>query len=350
MKKILFFAALFFVVWLSCKKDVRIQSQTQTQSGLTPYLFNIPAGLPPINIPVNNPETVEGIALGKKLFYDNILSGNGTMSCASCHHQTNAFADTGRYSFGIDGIHGTRNAPPLFNLAFAQHFFWDGGAASLEDQVIDPIKNPIELHENLAFLIGKLNANAVYQASFKKVFGSLPITTAMVMKAIAQFERTILSGNSKYDNYTRGAATLTVSEQRGLNLFLTEKADCFHCHVLGSTFTDFSYRNNGLDSIPNDSGRYRITLNAADVGKFKVPTLRNIALTAPYMHDGRFRTLEEVLSFYNNGFHKPAIVDKLILKRKYNQLSAQDIADLTNFLKTLTDESVSTNPDYAKPK
>ncbi len=348
MKKIFFFIVVSLLSLTSCKKDAAVY--TNISPALTPYIFNIPAGLPPIHIPDNNPMSVEGVALGKKLFYDNILSANGTMNCGSCHLQNYAFADTGRFSFGIDGIHGTRSAMPLFNVAYAQQFFWDGGAASLEDQVIGPIKNPIELHSDLQNVILKLNADGYYTNEFKKVFGKLPITTSMLMKAIAQFERTILSGNSKFDLYQRGQATLTASELRGLNLYTSEAGDCFHCHSVGSTMTDFAYKNNGLDSIPADSGRYRITLNNADIGKFKTPSLRNIALTAPYMHDGRFRTLEDVVNFYNTGFHKPLSADPLILKRKYNQLSAQDVADIVALLKTFTDNGLATNHDYSKPK
>ncbi len=346
MKKIYLILFVFFSSLVACKKDAAVF--TDVSPALTPYVFNIPAGLPPIHIPADNPMSVEGVALGKKLFYDNILSGNGTMNCGSCHHQNYAFADTGRFSYGIDGIHGTRSAMPLFNVAYAQQFFWDGGAASLEDQVIGPIKNPIELHADLQTVISKLNADAYYSNAFKKVFGSSPITTSQLMKAIAQFERTILSGDSKFDLYLRGQATLTASEQRGLVLYTSETGDCFHCHSVGSTMTDFAYKNNGLDSIPADSGRYRITLNNADIGKFKTPSLRNIALTAPYMHDGRFRTLEDVVNFYNTGFHKPLSADPLIIKRKYNQLSAQDVADIVALLKTFTDNSLATNSNYSK--
>ena len=346
MRKNIFIVLVFFTVIYSCKKDAAVF--TNATPALTPYVFNIPAGLPPIHVPADNPMSLEGVALGKKLFYDNILSGNGTMNCGSCHHQDYAFADTGRFSYGIDGIHGTRSAMPLFNVAYAQQFFWDGGAASLEDQVIGPIKNPIELHADLQNVIRKLNADDYYTAAFKKVFGTSPITTAQLMKAIAQFERTILSGNSKFDLYQRGLATLTASELRGLTLYNSEAGDCFHCHSVGSTMTDFAYKNNGLDSIPADSGRYRITLNNADIGKFKTPSLRNIALTAPYMHDGRFRTLEEVVNFYNTGFHKPLTADPLIIKRKYNQLSPQDVADIVALLKTFTDHGLETNGAFAK--
>lgn len=343
--RFLFYALALVIAIQGCKKD-------DTPSGPTPYTINIPQGMPQMVIPANNPLTVEGIALGRKLFYDPILSGNNTMSCASCHKQQFAFVDSSlQYSIGIDNIAGTRNAMPLFNLGWnTKGFFWDGGAADIESQVIGPIQNPVEMHENLGNAIAELNAHAEYPALFEKAFGAGEITTPKLMKAIAQFERTIISANSKYDKYVRGETTLTQQEFNGLQLYTDmAKGDCNHCHVLGSTFTDFEYRNTGLDSLPVDRGRYLITLNPTDDGKFKTPTLRNIALTAPYMHDGRFTDLQQVLNFYNTGFHYTQNLDATLQTAVKGRLTGAEIQDLISFLNTLTDTEFTSNPAFSKP-
>lgn len=332
----------------ACKKT----EDTPETEGPTPYSLVIPAGLPTMQIPSNNPLTVEGIALGRKLFYDPILSGNNLQSCGSCHNQAFGFTDHAlAHSIGIDGIAGTRNSMPLFNLGFDSKFFWDGGATSLESQVLGPITNPIEMHEDLSTCISELQSGTTYPPLFKKAFGSDSITTAMLMRAIAQFERTILSANSKYDKYVRGQATLTPEEQHGLQVFqAASKGDCTHCHTLGGTFTDFGFRNTGLDSIPADSGRYRIPPHAiTDVGKFKTPTLRNIALTAPYMHDGRFTTLQEVLNHYNTGFHYVFNLDQTLQVAVKGRMNQQEMDDLIAFLNTLTDQDLITNPAFSQP-
>jgi cytochrome c peroxidase len=302
-------------------------------------------------IPADNPLTEEGVALGRRLFYDSILSGNNTMSCGSCHKQEFAFTDGGQqYSIGIDKVPGTRNSMSIANLGYQRKFFWDGGAADLESQVIGPIQNPVEMHANLVDVIAKLNAHHEYPALFARVFGSSTITTPMVMKAVAQFERTLISGNSKWDQYRRGEATLTAEEAHGREIFENEgKGDCTHCHTLGSTFSDFEFRNNGVDSISADAGRALITLLATDSGKFKTPSLRNIALTAPYMHDGRFKTLEECIEHYNTGFHYAKNLDGALDHKVKGRMTAQDKADLLAFLKTLTDDEFVHNPKFGKP-
>ena len=319
--------------------------------GLTPYKLEIPSGLPAMDIPADNPLTEEGVALGRRLFYDSILSGNNTMSCGSCHKQQFAFTDsTLQFSIGIDGLPGTRNTMSLANLGYQRKFFWDGGAADMESQVIGPIQNPVEMHQSLPGMVQKLNTHKDYPALFQRVFGSATVTTPMVMKAIAQFERTLISGNSKWDKYKRGTASLTTEEARGKDIFEAEdKGDCTHCHTLGSTFSDFEFRNTGLDSIPVDAGRAMITFLATDSGKFKTPSLRNIALTSPYMHDGRFKTLEECIDHYNTGFHYTTYLDGNIRRLQKGRLSAQDKADLIAFLHTLTDHEFITNPKFAKP-
>ena len=201
---------LLFVACNKCEDDT---------PAATPYSLVIPDGLPPMNIPTSNPLTVEGVALGKRLFYDPILSGNNTQSCASCHIQITGFSETTQFSTGIDGIHGNRNAMPLINLGWQTKFFWDGGANGLESQVMGPITNPIEMHESMANAVAELNAHAEYPELFKAAFGSAEVTSQNIMRAIAQFERTLISGNSKYDKYMRGEVLLSAQELNGKAIF-----------------------------------------------------------------------------------------------------------------------------------
>ncbi len=350
MKRIIYISFFCVICIIACKKDPEIKTNGDGHSH-THVTVNVPAGLPPLPINPNNPITAEGVALGRKLFYDNILSANLTMNCGTCHRLKDYFVDsTKQFSKGIDGIVGTRNAMPLFNLAYAKNFFWDGGAADLETQVIGPITNPIEMHDDLSNVLSKLRNHPEYPTLFKNVFNTDTISTKLLMYAIAQFERTIVSGNSKYDMYKKGAATLTEQELRGLELYTNEnKGDCGHCHSLGSTFTDFGYRNTGLDSIPVDTGRGKITFNTLDYGKFKTPTLRNIDKTAPYMHDGRFETLRQCIEHYNRNFKYTANLDPLIAGRTKNTMTEADIDDLIAFLKTLTDTSFITHSEFDKP-
>jgi cytochrome c peroxidase len=345
MKRFLLLGTAVLLTLWACHKD---EGEYTAGGGPTPYVLAIPRGLPPMPIPADNPLTVEGVALGKRLFYDPILSGDNTQSCASCHRQSFAFTDsTLQFSIGIDQRAGNRNAMPLFNIGYARNFFWDGGAANLETQVLGPITNPLEMHEELANCIAELRADPEYPNLFLKAFGTDSITTALLMKAIAQFERTILSGNSKYDAVQRGTATFTAAEQRGRDIFTDfQKGDCTHCHTLGSTFTDFEYRNTGLDSIAVDSGRARITLLPADLGRFKTPSLRNVELTGPYMHDGRFTTLQQVMDHYNTGFHYPPNLDPNLRSAVKGRMTQQDMDDLIAFMKTLTDYDLISDPRF----
>jgi cytochrome c peroxidase len=236
---------------------------------------------------------------------------------------------------------------PLINLGWQTKFFWDGGANGLESQVIGPITNPIEMHETLANVVAKLNATAEYPELFKAAFGSAEASSQNIMRAIAQFERTLISGNSKYDQYMRGETFLSSQELNGLSLFTDmEKGDCSHCHSLGSTFSDFEFRNTGLDSIPVDEGRYLITLNQGDRGKFKTPSLRNVELTAPFMHDGRFQTLLECVQHYNTGFRYSANLDPNLSFALKGRMTQQEMEDLVAFMKTLTDEEFVNNPAF----
>jgi len=338
---------IIFFIQFSCSKKTDNVTPLVTSDN---YNLTIPLGLGQMNIPSDNPLTNKGVSLGKMLFYDPILSGNNKMACASCHLQNYAFTDSSNaLSEGIDGKIGTRNSMPLFNLGYATQFFWDGGAKDLESQVVGPIQNPVEMHQNLAEAITELNQSTKYPKLFSDAFGTTPITTLQLMKAIAQFERTLLSANTKYDKYKAGQQTLTQEELNGLAIFTNpQKGDCNHCHTLGGTFTDFEYRKNGLDSISNDKGRALITLKEFDNGKFKTPTVRNLKFTAPYMHDGRFKTLEEVVQHYNVGFKYPANLDANLKFAKKGRISPQEEKDLIAFLNTLNDESLTTNPNFKK--
>ncbi len=354
--RLLFFIVLSVLILQQCRKDPSLDTPALKSADTakyvsTPYLFSIPSGFPTIvNTPADNPLTIEGIALGKKLFYDPILSGDNTMSCGSCHAQPFNFSDNNKqFSKGITGAFGTRNAPTIVNVIWMPYFFWDGRAATLEDQVLGPVANPIEMHSTWSNVVSKIQASTVYPDLFNKAFQTKTITQDLITKAIAQFERTFISANSRYDRWVAGKDTLSASEQRGYNMFYTETADCFHCHTT-QLFTDNLFHNNALDAFPKDSGRAKVTKNPNDIGRFKTPTLRNIEFSAPYMHDGRFTTLEQVVDFYSSGLQFSATVDPLMKKLSTGgaQLSTQQKQDLIAFLKTLTDSSFVTNVAYSK--
>lgn len=304
-------------------------------------------------IPNNNPQTIEGVALGKKLFFDKILSANGTQSCASCHSPQNAFTDNTATSDGIDGIFGNRNSMPLFNLAwnYGERFNWDGSALSLERQAIEPVENPIELHSNWEDVVNRLQTHPDYPELFNRAFKTSTITKELTTNAIAQFERTLISANSKFDKYSLGEATLTPQELSGLDLFLREdKGDCFHCHGNPNNplWTDNDFHNNGLDATFTDLGLGAVTGDPNDNGKFRSPSLRNLAFTAPYMHDGRFTTLDAVIDHYSNGLQNSPTIDPLMKKVDEGgvQLTVQEKEDLKAFLLTLSDPSFVNNSDF----
>lgn len=349
-KQIFVLAVICSITMVACLKDPAItlgDGHNHTHLDL-----NIPAGLPPMPIPSDNPMTKEGVYLGRKLFHEKLLSRTNTISCASCHQLSHYTIDSvGALSIGVENRLGTRNSMPLFNIGYSPTFFWDGGSPNLESQVLGPIANPLEMDEKIEHVINKLQNHPEYPSLFKAAFGSDKVSSKHIMQAIAQFERTMISANSKYDKYKRGETTLTAEEKRGLDVYmLEEKGDCFHCHSLGSTFTDFEFRNTGLDSIPVDRGRYLITLNPADDGKFRTPTLRNIAMTGPYMHDGRFKTLRECIEHYNTGFKYTKNLAPDLKHATKGRMSEQDITDLIAFLRTLTDYDFINNPDLGEIK
>jgi cytochrome c peroxidase len=313
----------------------------------TPYRFTFSAFFPQPNLPRDNPLTVEDVELGSKLFFDRRLSADNSESCATCHNPRRAFSQPQRVSRGVDGDLGTRNAMSLENLAWKDSFFWDGRAASVRAQVLQPIQNPIEMHESLTNLVAKISADKNYPRLFKSAFGSPEITSDKIARALEQFVLSQVSFNSKFDRVMNGTAKFTKEEARGYILFNTEYdpyhgqfgADCFHCHG-GPLFQSQDFANNGLDSTFKDLGRYNVTHRDGDKGKFAVPSLRNVAVTAPYMHDGRFQTLEQVVEHYCTGMKRSATLDPNLAKHPDGgvPLSAADKKALVAFLQTLTDE------------
>jgi cytochrome c peroxidase len=313
----------------------------------TPYRFTFSKFFPQPDLPRDNPLTGEGVALGGRLFFDRRLSANNSESCARCHRPNAAFTEPRRFSRGVDGDLGMRNAMSLENLAWKNSFFWDGRATTLREQVLQPIQNPIEMHESLATAVAKISADKNYSRFFGNAFGTPEITSDKIARALEQFLLVQVSFDSKFDHVLDGRGKFTEEEQHGYELFNTEYdprhgqfgADCFHCHG-GPLFQSQNFANNGLDSAFYDLGRSKITERAGDEGKFSVPSLRNVAITAPYMHDGRFRTLDEVVEHYCTGMKRSATLDPNLAKHPDGgvPLSAYDKKALVAFLKTLTDE------------
>ena len=312
----------------------------------TPYRFSMSGTFPMPDLPRDNPLIEERVALGKALFNETALSRDGTLSCATCHVSTSAFTDPRRYSLGVRGQVGTRNAMPLFNLAWKTSFFWDGRAPSLRAQALMPIQDHTEMDETIDRVTARLAATAAYPPLFTVAFGSPDITPEKLGLALEQFLLTLTAYDAKFDRALRGKATLSDDEKRGFELFMTEfdprtgqrGADCFHCHG-GPLFSDHQFHNNGLTPT-DDSGRFNVTKLDADRGKFATPSLRNIARTAPYMHDGRFATIEDVVAHYSTGIHRSPTLDPNLAKHPEGglQLSAADQRALVAFLKTLADE------------
>ena len=309
----------------------------------TPVQIASHLGLPPVPYPPDNPPTVETIALGKRLYYDPILSVDNTVSCASCHSPDHGFADDSPVSQGVQKKTGTRNSPTVLNSAFLETQFWDGRAPSLEKQAEGPVENPVEMAHTLKDVEQKLMADPSYRAEFAKAFGPGPITYEMVEKAIATFERTVISGNSPFDRwyYGKDEKALSPAAKRGFEVFNNpSKGNCAACHSVGerhALFTDHKFHNVGVgvkNEVALDVGRYAVTKNEADRGAFRTPTLRNIALTPPYMHDGSLKTLKEVVDFYIGGGNSNPNRDPLI--KPLDFLSGQERADLMTFLESLT--------------
>lgn len=318
---------VFAITAAACRKEPATVPQPVS---LTPYTITYPNYFPKLIIPADNPLTEEGIALGRNLYYDTLLSNNG-LSCSSCHIPQQSFS-----SYGANSL-------PHINLAWNTNFLWEGKVSgTLEDAMV------FEVEKFFRTDISKLNRSDFYRNEFKKVYQVEAITTKHVAYALAQFFRAMVSANSMCDKFFRHTYWLNEMEMRGFNLFTTERGDCFHCHSLG-LFTDNKFHNIGLDSvfIGQAKGRYNITGSVSDIGLFKTPTLRNVALTAPYMHDGRFKTLEEVIEHYNSGVKHSSTLDPIMTKpSKQYGLGLTDLekASLVAFLKTLTDTGFINNP------
>lgn len=312
--------------------------------GPVPYVLKLPPGFPaPVYDFSKNQLTREGIALGRYLFYDDRLSRDSTISCGFCHQQFAAFGHFDHaLSHGIDSRIGFRTVPSLFNLIWQREFMWDGGVNHLEMQPLTPITDPNEMGEDLSRLIARLQADAGYRQKFKAAFGSEEVNSERLFKALVQFMATMISGESKYDSVMRKApgVSFTPEEQGG---YATFQQKCATCHK-EPLFTDLSYRSNGLPYLPalNDVGRMRITNSTGDKLKFKVPSLRNILKSPPYMHDGRFFDITKVFEFYDHGVEQTDTTDPLV--RNGIPLSEKEKRELYFFLNTLTDPGFINNP------
>lgn len=318
------------------------------QVGLSKMELEYPESWPkPLYDFEKSPLSKEGVALGRKLFYDPILSADSSISCSNCHLVYTAFTHVDhQLSHGIRDSIGTRNSPALMNLAWSKHFMWDGAVNHLDVQALAPITHPAEMGEILPNVIAKLQRSSSYPQLFQAVFGDSVITGQHLLKALAQFQLTLVSSHSKYDKFKAGEAELTEQEMRGYELF---KGNCASCHK-EPLFTIGEFANSGLpmDTTLNDLGRMKITNLASDSLLFKVPTLRNIEFSYPYMHDGRFRTIREVLNHYDSGIvHSNTLAIEL---EDGMPLSSTEKVDLTAFLLTLTDKEFLFNPDFAFPR
>jgi cytochrome c peroxidase len=370
MLKIQFLAAAFLLSLIITVASIYLysmnkQPDTQLVEFTTPFVFGR------FQIPENNPLTVESVKLGRRLFYDPLLSKNNKVSCSSCHKQSLAFTDGLAFSVGVSGKALPFNSMSLVNLMWGpKNFFWNGRATSLEDQALQPIEHVDEMGSNLNDLIEELSEVNAYQILFKQAYGE--INTENIAKALASFQRSLISSNSRYDQYLRGETSLSEQEELGRKLFMAHPdtkvslrgGNCIDCHSqfltsgFASAFDGFS--NNGLDDDENlAEGLYGLTKIEAHRGLFKAPTLRNIAVTSPYMHDGRFKTLEEVLAHYNGGIKKSKTLSPLIIeadnlankqvKHISLNLSSHEVAAIIAFLHTLTDESFLTNKAFSDP-
>lgn len=394
MKKyIVSLGLLSIILVIGCTKDPITEPQDNTPIAPntplneipynpTPFAQTSPRGLPTMYIPEDNPLTVQGIKLGRLLFHDPILSGDSSMTCASCHNTNKAFTDGRAKSIGITGTEGNRNAMSLINVGYNfklnrnNNFNWDGAFKTLEEQVLSPVEHPLELNADWDIIVEKFKNHTFYPILFRKAFGienKDQINKELAAKALAQYLRTLNSANSYFDRTKRESYvylsdfSTTADAQRGFDLFVGDAlgsnnitlgqkdAECAHCHSISRDIFVFArndFSNNGLDD-PNtatDLGLGGITNNARDKAKFREVTMRNIALTAPYMHDGRFQTLEEVLEHYTSGGHAgTALASELATAATLRTLDARDKADIIAFLHTLTDTSYFDNPHFLNP-
>ncbi len=324
---------IFLLAVAGCEKDEPTTPGHNWTYNPTPYELKVPAFFPILDLPADNPQTVEGVKLGRMLYYDPALHADSTHACASCHVQANSFSSDAAVL-------------PHLNLGWSSAFLWNGKVqGTLEDIMLFEAKDFFKTD------LDRLRRHPEYPRLFYEAFGQDTITYELAAKALSQFQRTMVSSNSKYDRVLdqSSGVFLTDEELNGYDIFFTEKGDCFHCHG-GILFTDNQFHNNALDASP-EAGLSEITGQPLDAGKFKTPTLRNIALTGPYMHDGRYATLEDVIDFYSEGLQSSETVDPLMKSVHLGgkHLTAQEKSDLIAFLKTLTDTTYTANPALASP-
>ena len=318
---------LVIALLVSCQKET--QEPTQFLQ-----LMELPKGFPAIDFPEDNEFTEARWALGKKLFYDPIMSVDNSISCATCHASELAFSDKVAFSNGVEKRPGTRNSPTLANVAYHPYFTREGGVPTLEMQILVPIQEHNEFDFNIVLLAERLAVDSTYIEMSQNAYARAP-DPFVITRALATFERSLLSGNSRYDlNF------LSEKEEAGKQLFFGERTNCSQCHG-GFNFTNYAFENNGLYKVYPDDGRFRFSKDSLDIARFEVPTLRNIEMTAPYMHDGSIWTLEEVVEHYNLGGENHPHKSKRI---KPLFLSKNEKADLVSFLKSLTDDSFLNNP------
>lgn len=355
-----------------CKPDPPVEEPAFAG---TTYPWVTPKGFPEPIFPADNKMTVEGVDLGHHLFFDTRLSDDQTISCASCHNQTFFFSDPVPLSKGVEDKIGRRNAMVIFNLAWQEFFFWDGRTSSLEEQSLHPIVDPVEMATTLPIVIERLKNDSIYPDMFKAAFGDSEINEDRIAKALAQFERSIISSNSKFDRVVRlQTEQFTAEEQRGFEMFTSDftpsgarGGDCFHCHgavetgfLMGAFGVENQFKNNGNKaSFPDDKGRMEVTKLPKDEGRFKVPTVRNMEWTFPYMHDGNVASavsgidpIMELVEFYNSGIHSDSPnIDPNMTKnggadKKWTQAQKDD---LKAFLETLTDDALRFDPAFEDP-
>ncbi len=306
-------------------------------------LMEVPRGMPSIIFPPDNAFSVDRWKLGKKLFYDTRLSKDKTISCASCHKQDLAFSDDVPFSTGVDGQIGTRNSPSLANVAYHPYFTREGGVPTLEMQVLVPIQEHKEFNNNIVLIADELKNDSTYVRLSMSAYNQEP-NSFVITRALANFERSLISGLSLYDlyHYYNQEKAMTTSALKGMELFMSSKTQCSSCHS-GSNFTNYSFKNNGLYTEYMDIGRARLTGDTADIALFKVPSLRNVSLTSPYMHDGSLTSIDDVIDHYDKGGYSHRHKSKLL--KKLN-LSIAEKQDLKSFLESLTDNTFIDNPDF----
>lgn len=347
---------LFVLVLVSCNPEEPSAPSATPYTPEYPFYFGDNT-----NIPVDNPLTVEGIELGRHLFYEKNISIDSTVSCASCHKQELSFTDGVAFSVGVGGT-VDRSSMSITNALWGESFFWDGRAATLEQQALAPIENPIEMNLSIPEAVSRIAGMSKYPPMFEAAFGTKEVTAHRIAKAISQFERTLISSDSKYDKYLQGEYTATDDEKEGILLFFTHPeplsairgGNCGDCHGSQQTFQG-GFHNNGMDTVFADLGRELVTGDPNDRGKFKAPSLRNIVQTAPYMHDGRFATLEEVLDHYNEHILESSTLDPLISNA--SNIPGADSLALTDdekqkiilFLHMLTDSTFLCNLEFSDP-